>query len=82
MNSQIKLCRYGNYCIVESRGDGVCTDGGSGHTASVGQPFFQPHCRVQESLHAEVPEDRPEVLTHLTESLGLPTGTKPLRLLQ
>lgn len=49
----------------------VCTYRGSGHTASVSQPFLHPHRGVQESLHAEVPEDGLEVLAHLAEGLEL-----------
>lgn len=49
----------------------VCTYGGGGHAAGVSQPFFHPHCGVQESFHAEIPEDRPELLTHIDVGLQL-----------
>lgn len=47
------------------------TYGGGGYAAGVGQPFLHPHRRVQEALHAEVPEDGPEVATHLAVGLEL-----------
>lgn len=50
----------------------ICTYRGGGHAASVSQPFLHPHSRVQEALHAEVSENRLEVLAHLVEGLELP----------
>lgn len=60
----------------------VCTYRGGGHAASVSQPFLHPHRGVQEALHAEIPEDRPEALTHLAVGLQLLIKRQPLSLLQ
>lgn len=57
--------------LRDSTSVSVCTYRGGGYAASVGQPFFHPYCGVQEAFHAEVPEDGPEVLTHLTVGLEL-----------
>lgn len=52
---------------MEPRGT-VCTYRRGGHAAGVSQTLLHPHRGVQESLHAEIPEDRPEVLAHLAEA--------------
>lgn len=54
---------------------------GGGHAAGVGQPLLHPHRRVQEALHAEVPEDGPEVPAHLAVGLQLLVERRALRLL-
>ena len=57
------------------------TYGRGGHAASVRQTFLRPHRGVQESLHAEIPEDRPEAAAHLAEHLQLLVKRQLLSLL-
>lgn len=56
-----------NHC----RKNVAVTDRTGSHTAGIRQPFLQPNRWVQESLHAEVPEDGTEILANLIESLNL-----------
>lgn len=59
----------------------VGTYRGGGYAAGVSQPFLHPHRGVQESLHAKIPEDRPEVPTHLTVGHEFLIKCQPLCLL-